>query len=89
MVWQRAQILYQRLLKYQISFPLFKVSEPWKFQMPGLCISIVEPHTSEKGIFLSFQTEWELCKLVILDTTAYEGLLKYQISFPLFKVSEP
>ena len=30
---------YQRLLKYQASFPLFKVNEPWKF------------HTSKKGIF--------------------------------------
>ena len=48
---------YRRLLKYQISFPLFKVSEPWKFQMSGFCISTGETHTSKKGILLLFQTE--------------------------------
>ena len=36
---------YQKLLKFQISFPLFKVSEPWKFQMSGFCISTGETHT--------------------------------------------
>ena len=64
-------IEYQKPLNYQISFPLFKVGEPWKFQVSGFCISTGDIHTSEKGIFLSFQTEWELPKLAIFDKIAY------------------
>ena len=30
---------YQKLLNYQISFSLFKVSLPWKFQMSLFCVS--------------------------------------------------
>ena len=30
---------YQRLLEYQTSFHLLKLSEPWKFQMSSFCIS--------------------------------------------------
>ena len=50
---------YQWLLKYQISFPLFKVSEPWKFQMCWFCVSAGETHSSNRPFFLSFPTEWK------------------------------
>ena len=50
---------YQRLPKYQISFPLFKVSEPWIFQMSSFCVSTDETHSSKQAIFFSFQTEWQ------------------------------
>ena len=33
---------YQRLLKYQTSFSLFKASELWKFQMSRFCITTGE-----------------------------------------------
>ena len=83
---------YQRLLKSQISFLLFRVSEPWKFQMSSFwfCLSTSttgETGSSKQAIFSLMpnrMTNW-----VILDILAYQGLRKYQISFPLFKVSEP
>ena len=80
-------MLYQRLDEYQISFPLFKVSELWKFQMSSFCISTDETHSSKRAIFLSFQTEWKIW--VIFDTMAYQRLPEYQFGFPSFKVSEP
>ena len=42
---------YQRLSKYQISFPLFKVGEPWKFQMSSFCVNTGETHSSKQAIF--------------------------------------
>ena len=48
---------YYMLQEYQISFPLLKVSKPWKFQMSSLC-----KHNSKQAIFsliLSFETEWK------------------------------
>ena len=42
---------YQKLPEYQISFPLFKVSELWKFQMSSFCVSTDEAHSSKKAIF--------------------------------------
>ena len=79
-------IAYQRLPEYQISFPLFKVNEPWTFQMSSFCVNTDETHSSKKAIVFSFQTEWK--KWVIFDTMAYQMFPEYQISFPLFKVSE-
>ena len=76
---------YQRLPEYQISFPLFKVSELWKFEMSSISVSTMK-HIVQKGYFFSFQTEWK--KWVIFDTMAYQKLPEYQISFALFKVSE-
>ena len=48
---------YQRLPEYQISFPLFKVSELCKFQMSSFSVSTDEAHSSKKAILFSFQTE--------------------------------
>ena len=79
-------IAFQRTLKYQIIFLLFKVSEPWKFQMCWFFVSTGEAHGSKQVIF-SLMPNWE--KTVVFDTVAYQGLLKSQISFPLLKVSEP
>ena len=78
---------YQRLPEYPISFPLFKVSEPWKFQMSSFSVSTDETHSSKQDIYfliLNRMTKW-----VIFDTMAYQRLPKYPISFPLFKVGEP
>ena len=138
---------YQRLPEYQISFPLFKVSELWKFQMSPFSVSTDETLSSKQTIFFShskqneknesYLSQWQSkgfqniklvslysesvshgnskClyfatvqmkhivqnrpffsyskqnekKLVIFDTMAYQRLPEYQISFPLFKVSEP
>ena len=41
---------YQGLLKYQISFPPFKVGERGKFKMSLFCVSTGETHTSNKDI---------------------------------------
>ena len=78
---------YQRLQEYQVSFPLFRVSELWKFQMSSFCVRTVETHNSKQAIF--FLIPNRMTKWVIFDTMAYQRLPKYQISFPLFKVSEP
>ena len=51
---------YERLPKYQISFPLFKVNELWKLQMSSFCVSSDEKHSSKQAIFLSFKTEWKM-----------------------------
>ena len=42
---------YQGLLKYPTSFPLFKVSEQWKFQMSGFWVSTGVTQSSEQAIF--------------------------------------
>ena len=42
---------YQRLPEYHISFPLFKVSEPWKLQMSSFCVSTDGTHCSKRAIF--------------------------------------
>ena len=84
-IWHN-DILYSRLPEYQISFPLFKVSEPWKFQMSSLCVSSDEKHSSKQAIFSLIRNRMK--KWVIFDTMAYEILPKYHISFLLFKVSE-
>ena len=68
-------IAYQGLLKYQISFPIFKVSDRWKFQISGFCVSTGETHTSNKGIFSLMPNRME--KWIIFDTMAYQRLLKY------------
>ena len=78
---------YQRLPAYQISFPLFKVSEPWKFQMSSLCVSWDEKRSSKQAIFSLIRNRMK--KRVIFDTMAYKILPKYHIGFLLFKVSEP
>ena len=41
---------YQRLPEYHISFPLFRVSEPSKFQMSPFCVSTDETHSSKEAI---------------------------------------
>ena len=76
---------YQRLSEYQINLPLFKVSEPWKFQVSSFCVSTDETHSSKQAIFLipNRMTKW-----VISDTMAYQRLPEYGVSFSLFKVSE-
>ena len=48
---------YQRLPEYQISLPLFKLSELGGFQMSSFSMSTDETHSSKKGILFSFQTE--------------------------------
>ena len=78
---------YQRLSKYRISFHLFKLSEPWKFQMCSFCVNTDEKHSSKQAIF-SLISNW-MKKWVIFDTMAYQRLSEYQIIFLLFKVSEP
>ena len=50
-------IPYQRLSEYQISFRLFKLSEPSKFRMFSFCVSTDEKHSSKQVIFISFQKE--------------------------------
>ena len=76
-------IAYQGLLKYQISFPIFKVGERWKFQMSGFEVKPL-PQTRVFSLMPCRTKKW-----IIFDTMACQRLLKYQISFPLFKVSEP
>ena len=51
-----AILKYQGFLKYQIGFPLFKVSEAWKFQMSSFCVSTGKTN-SLKGHFSSCQAE--------------------------------
>ena len=53
--------------------------------MSGFCISTGEIHTSNKGIFSLMPNGM---RIIMFDTMAYKGLLKCQISFPLFKVSQ-
>ena len=78
---------YQRLPEYQISFPLFKVREPWKFQMSSSCISTNETNGPKKGnVLLSFEKNK---KWVIFDTMGYQRLPEYQIGLSSFKVNEP
>ena len=50
---------YQRLPEYQISFPLFKVSEPWKFQMSSICVTTDEEHSSKQAILFSHSKQTE------------------------------
>ena len=71
-----ATMAYQGLLKYKISFPLFKVSEPWKFQMSGFWVSTGVTQSS-KHFSHSKQN----------DKMTEQGRREYQISFPLFIVS--
>ena len=47
-----SHIGYQKFPEYQISFPLFKVSEPQKLQMSSFCVSTDETHSSVQAIFL-------------------------------------
>ena len=42
---------YQRLPEYQVSFPLFKFSEPLKFKMSSICVITDEEHSSKQAIF--------------------------------------
>ena len=52
---------YQRLPEYQINFPLFKVSEPWKFQMSSFCVSTDETHIVQNRPFFLIpnrMTKW-------------------------------
>ena len=80
-------IAYKGLLKYQIRFPLFKVSEACKFQMSSFWVSTGKTNSLKKAIFFSHATLNK--KSSMFDTMAYQGLLKYPISIPLFKVSDP
>ena len=50
---------YQRLPEYQISFPLFKVSEPWKFQMSSIYVTTDEEHSSKQAILFSHSKQTE------------------------------
>ena len=50
--------------------------------------SVQVKHIVENRPFLSLMPSW-MKKWVIFDTMAYQELLKYHISFSLFKVSEP
>ena len=52
---------YQRLPEYQIPLLLFKVNEPWKFQMSSFCISIVWNTTVENRTYYLFELYW--CKM--------------------------
>ena len=81
------EMIYQRLPEYQISFHLFKVSEPWKFEMCSFCVSTDEKHSLKQAIFSLFPNRMK--KWVIFDAMAYQRHSEYQISFSLFKVSEP
>ena len=78
---------YQRLPEYQISFPLFKVSELWKFQMSSICVTTDEEHSSKQAIFLSFQTERK--NKSYLTQWHTKGFQNIKFCFHLFKVSEP
>ena len=79
-------MVYQGLLKYQISFLLYKVSELSKFQMCWFCISTGETHSSKLAILSLILNRMK--KWLIFDIMVYQGLLKYQISFLLYKVIE-
>ena len=48
---------YQKLSEYQIGLPLFKVSEPWKFQMFSFSIRWNKKRSLQQVISLSFKTE--------------------------------
>ena len=78
---------YQRLPEFAISFPLFKVSESWKFQMSSFSVSTDETHSSKQAIY--FLIPNRMTKRVIFDTMAYQRLLEYRIGLPLLKVNEP
>ena len=78
---------YQRLPEYQISFPLFKVSELWKFQMSLICVTTDEEHSSKQAIFLSFQTKRK--NRSYLTEWHTKGFQNIKFCFHLFKVSEP
>ena len=69
---------YQGLRKYPTSFPLFKVSKLWKFQMSGFWVSTGVTQSSKQAIFSHSKEN---------DKMTEQGLLEYQISFPLFIVS--
>ena len=59
---------YRWLLKYHISFPLFMVSELWKFKMSGFFIDTGE--TVQKRPQWSLLTLWKLgipCQVLIYD----------------------
>ena len=86
-LWQNESMAYKGTQKSQIGFPLFKVSELWKFQKSSFCVKTGE-HTVQNRSFFSFMPNW-MKKWIIFDKIAYQGLLKYQISVTLFKVSEP
>ena len=77
---------YQILPKYHISFLLFEVSEPWKFQMSSFCVSTSETHGPKQAIFFSHSKRMK--KWVIFDTMGYQRFQEYQIGLPLFKVNE-
>ena len=56
------------LLKHQINFPLFKVSEPSKFQMSEFCIK------PKKGIFSLIPNRMEIIQMshiLLFYTTVY------------------
>ena len=48
---------YQGLSKYSISFPIFKVGEPWKLEMYWFCVGTGNTYSSKKGEFLSPATQ--------------------------------
>ena len=85
---------YQRLPEYQIPFPLFKVNEPWKFQMSSFCISIGETHSGKRAIltisrlfhlywckmtFRTFAAHWLWIKTNQFDILEAFGIPLYQI----------
>ena len=77
---------YQGFLKYRVSFKLVIVSHE-----NSKCVdfaSVQVKHIVENRPFLSLMPNW-MKKWVIIDIMAYQRLLKYPISFSLFKVSEP
>ena len=49
----------QILPKYHISFLLFKVSVPWKFQMSWFCVSTNNWHSPKQEIFSLIRKEWK------------------------------
>ena len=73
---------YQRFPEYQISFPLFKVNEPWKFQMSWVHFASIQvKHIVVQNRQFSSLIGKEWKKWVLFDTIGYQSLPKYQISF--------
>ena len=81
--------LMQRHIKAFWNIKLVSRYSKWAMEIPNvwiLSVSTGETHTSKRAFFSHAKQN---VKWVIFDTMAYQRLLKYQINFPVFKVSEP
>ena len=79
---------YHELPNYQISFPLFKVSEPKNSKCLDLVLVQLTPIV-QKVQFLFHAAKNQIKKITPIEVNGIEKASVICNYFPLFKVSEP